>query len=82
MILVWIYFLGSLVLFLMAVYCQVLYVLGRKDAGMTGGSTAPGWLWVFIMAFGLLGILVSAPGAIFHQPDWFIDKVFWLISKL
>lgn len=82
MILVWIYMLVSAALFVSAAYCQVLYLLGRKDAGMTGGNTAPGWLWVLIMAFGLLGILASAPGAIFHRPDWFIDKVFWLISKL
>lgn len=82
MILVWIYMLVSAAIFLMAAYCQVLYLLGQKSAGMTGDKTAPRWLWTFIMVFGLLGILSSAPGAIFHQPDWFIDKVFWLISKL
>lgn len=82
MIVVWAYVLLSIAIFLLAAYYQVLYVLGRKDAGMTGGNTAPGWLWIFMMAFGAFGILASAPGAIFHQPDWFIDKVFWLISKL
>lgn len=82
MIVAWIYMLVSAALFVSAAYFQVLYLLGRKDAGMTDGNTAPGWLWIFMMAFGAFGILASAPSAVFHQPDWFIDKVFWLISKL
>ncbi len=82
MILVWIYLLASIAIFASAVYYEVLYLLGRRDAGFTNGAIAPKWLYPFIAGFGLLGILSSAPGAIFHQPTWFIDKVFWLISKL
>jgi len=82
MILVWIYLIASVIIFVMAVYNQILYLRGQRDAGFANGAAAPKWLWLSVSCFGLLGILSSAPGAIFHQPTWLIDKVFWLISKL
>lgn len=82
MILVWLYLMVSLVILVLGVYYQVRYLRGDRGAGFANGRRAPVWLWPFIICFGLLGVLSAAPGAIFHQPSWFIDKFYWLISKL
>jgi len=81
-ILVWIFLLISVVIFSLSTYYEVQYLLGKRDAGFALGKAAPAWFWPFVMAFGLLGIVSAAPGAIFHRPDWLLDKVFGLIAWL
>ena len=82
MILVWIYFVTSIVIFVLATFNAIQYLMSRHDVGFQPGASVSKWFWPFVSCFGLLGILASAPGVIFHQPTWLIDKVFWLISRL
>jgi hypothetical protein len=82
MIVVWLYLLVSLAVLAMGVYFLVLYLRGDPGAAFASGRPAPRWLWPFAICFGLLGVLSSAPGVILHQSGWFIDKFFWLLSRL
>ena len=82
MILVWTFLLISVVIFSLSTYNEVQYLRGKRDVGFAPGRPAPAWFWPFVMAFGLLGIVSAGPGAIFHQPDWLLDKVFGLIAWL
>jgi hypothetical protein len=78
---IWIFLIASVGILVASIYYGALDLFSGRRV-MLNDAPTPRWFWPFCICFGLFGVFSSAPGIIFHQPWWFIDKVFWVISKM
>jgi hypothetical protein len=80
-VLLYTYFLASVGLIVLGVkdfvrVTRVVAVLGRDEA------PTPKWLPVFIFCFGCLGVASSAPSIFSNNPHWFVDKIYFVVSRV
>ncbi len=79
-VLLYTFFLASAALALMGAVYFVRACRGTPVSGGNGVPT-PKWLHIFTFCFGCLGILSSAPSVFTDNPHWFVDKIYFVVSK-
>jgi hypothetical protein len=80
-VLLYTYFLTSLVLLVLGVTQFVRVTRGVAVLGGNGIPT-PKWLHVFVFCLGCLGVVSSAPSIFSNNPHWFVDKIYFAVSRL
>jgi hypothetical protein len=80
-ILLYTFFFTSVALALLGAIYFVRSSRGIAVLGDNGEST-PKWLHVFLFCFGCLGVFSSAPSIFSDNPHWFVDKIYFVVSKL
>ena len=80
-ILLYAFFLASIALAVLGATHFVRVIRGIAVPGGNGMPT-PKWLHVFTFCFGCLGVVSSAPAIFSDNPHWFVDKVYFAVSKL
>lgn len=80
-ILLYTYFFTSAALALLGAIYFVQSSRGVAVWGGNGGRT-PKWLHGFLFCFGCLGVFSSAPSIFTDNPHWFVDKIYFAVSKL
>lgn len=76
------------VLFFISVLLMVLgawsYVRASRGITVGGGNgdALPRWFLVFVFLFGCLGVLSTAPSIFSDNPHWFVDKIYFAVSRL
>ena len=80
-VLLYTYFLASVALVVLGVTYFVRVARGVAVLGGNGMPT-PKWLYVFIFCVGCLGVVSSAPSIFSDNPHWFVDKIYFAVSKV
>lgn len=75
------YFLISVTLLVLGATYLLRVSMGIPVLGGNGLPT-PRWLHGFVFAFGCLGVLSSAPAIFSNNPYWFVDKIYFAVSKV
>jgi hypothetical protein len=80
-VLLYSYFLVSLALTWMG---AVYFVRVSRGIAVLGGNgmPTPKWLHAFVFGFGVLGVLASAPSIFTGNPHWFVDKIYFVVSRI
>ncbi len=80
-ILLYAFFLASVAL---AVLGATYFVRVTRGIAVLGGNgmPTPKWLHAFTFCFGCLGVVSSAPSIFSDNPHWFVDKIYFAVSKL
>jgi hypothetical protein len=62
----------------------VYFVRASRGVAVPGGESmrTSKWLHVFVFCFGCLGVLSSAPSIFSDNPHWFVDKIYFVVSKV
>jgi hypothetical protein len=75
------YFLASIALVVLGVTYFVRVSRGIAVLGGNGVPT-PKSLHVFIFCIGCLGVVSSAPSIFSDNPHWFVEKIYFAVSKI
>ena len=80
-VLLYTYFIVSVIMALMG---AVYFVRVSRGVAVLGGNgaTTPRWLHAFFACLGGLGMLASAPSIFADNPHWFVDKIYFVVSKI
>jgi hypothetical protein len=68
----------------LALLGAIYFVRSSRGVAVVGGNgePTPRWLNVFLFCFGCLGVVSSAPSIFSDNPHWFVDKIYFAVSKL
>lgn len=80
-ILLYSYFLTSVVLLVLGATYVVRVSRGIPVLGANGEPT-PKWIPIFVLCLGSLGVASSAPSIFTDNPHWFVDKLYFAVSKI
>ena len=80
-VLLYTYFLISITLLVLGATHFVRVSMSTPVLGGNGMPT-PKWLHGSFFAFGCLGVLSSAPSIFSDNPHWFVDKIYFAVSKV
>lgn len=80
-VLLYAYFLISLTLAALGATYLVRISMGIPVLAGNGMPT-PKWVAGFVFFLGFLGVLSSAPSIFSDNPHWFVDRIYFAVSKL
>jgi hypothetical protein len=80
-VLLYTYFAASVALALIGAASLVRLSRGVAVPG-ANGIPMPKWLHVFLLCFGCFGMLSSAASIFGDDPHWFVDKIYFVVSKI
>lgn len=75
------YFALSIAFIAIGVYYLVRVARGLPVEGANGGYV-PVWTHWWAIGMGVLGVLASAPSIFTDNPHWFVDKIYFVVSKV
>jgi hypothetical protein len=80
-VVLYLFFIASTAL---AVFGALYFIRVTRGVAVLGGNglPTPRWLHGFVFCIGCLGVFASAPSIFSDNPHWFVDKIYYVVSKI